>query len=145
AGRGPGHAPPARRRPRRGSRRASSTRSSRARETATPSDLRPRRWGRRSLAGTEVASGDGGRRWGRRSLAGTEVACRWGRRLPVGTEVALFAVAFGFMLVEARRAAANERAQRARGGVEPSGDVYGLMQVAYPASFLLMLAEGVWR
>lgn len=63
----------------------------------------------------------------------------------MGTEVALFAVVFAFMLVEARRAAANERAQRARGGVEPPGDVYGLMQVMYPASFLLMLAEGAWR
>ena len=57
----------------------------------------------------------------------------------------VFAVVFAFMLVEARRAAANERAQRARGGVEPPGDVYGLMQVIYPASFLVMLAEGVWR
>src|SRR5438093_3203536 len=49
------------------------------------------------------------------------------------------------MLGEARRAAANERAQRARGGVEPPGDVYALMQVIYPASFLVMLAEGAWR
>ena len=57
----------------------------------------------------------------------------------------VFAVVFAFMLVEARRAAANERAQRARGGVEPPGDVYALMQVIYPASFLVMLAEGAWR
>jgi methyltransferase len=62
----------------------------------------------------------------------------------VGTEV-VFVVVFAFMLVEARRAAANERAQRARGGVEPPGDVYRLMQVIYPASFLVMLAEGAWR
>jgi methyltransferase len=59
--------------------------------------------------------------------------------------VSLFVVVFAFMLVEARRAAINERAQRARGGVEPPGDVYGLMQVIYPASFLVMLAEGAWR
>jgi methyltransferase len=58
---------------------------------------------------------------------------------------AVFAVVFAFMLLEARRAAANERAQRARGGVEPPGDVYALMQVIYPASFLVMLAEGAWR
>ena len=58
---------------------------------------------------------------------------------------AVFVVVFAFMLVEARRAAANERAQRARGGVEPPGDVYALMQVIYPASFLVMLAEGAWR
>ena len=62
----------------------------------------------------------------------------------MGTEAA-FVVVFGFMLVEARRAAANERAQRARGGVEPPGDVYALMQAVYPASFLVMLAEGAWR
>jgi len=57
----------------------------------------------------------------------------------------LLTVVFAFMLLEAIRASVNERAQRARGGVEPAGDVYGLMQVAYPASFLLMLAEGAWR
>ena len=33
-------------------------------------------------------------------------------------------VVYAPMLVEARRAARNERAQRARGGVEPPGDVY---------------------
>ncbi len=63
----------------------------------------------------------------------------------MGTEVALFAVVFAFMLLEANRASVNERAQRARGGIEPPGDVYGLMQVLYPASFLAMVAEGVWR
>ena len=46
------------------------------------------------------------------------------------------------MILEARRAARNERAQRARGGVEPRGDVYGLMAVAYPAAFLAMIIEG---
>jgi methyltransferase len=61
------------------------------------------------------------------------------------TVPAVFAVVFVFMLVEARRAAANERAQRARGGLEPPGDVYALMQLIYPASFLLMLAEGARR
>lgn len=45
------------------------------------------------------------------------------------------------MLVEARRAAANERAQRARGGVEPPDDVYKMMRIAYPGAFLAMLAE----
>jgi methyltransferase len=59
--------------------------------------------------------------------------------------VSLFVVVFAFMLAEARRAAANERAQRARGGLEPPSDVYGLMQIAYPVSFLAMLAEGAWR
>jgi methyltransferase len=49
------------------------------------------------------------------------------------------------MLVEARRAAANERAQLARGGIEAEGDVYTTMRVAYPAAFLLMIAEGALR
>ncbi len=49
------------------------------------------------------------------------------------------------MLVEAARAARNERAQRARGGVEPAGDVYRQMQVAYPGAFAAMLLELVWR
>ena len=59
--------------------------------------------------------------------------------------LALLALVFAPMLVEARRAARNERLQRARGGIEPSGDVYGAMRVAYPAVFLVMIAEGVWR
>jgi len=61
------------------------------------------------------------------------------RLLSVATAV------FGFMLVEARRAAANERAQRARGGVEPARDVYRLMRIVYPAAFLSMLVEGAIR
>ena len=58
---------------------------------------------------------------------------------------AVLAAVFAPMLVEARRAARNERAQRARGGVEPRGDVYALMQWAYPAAFLSMSAEGLVR
>jgi methyltransferase len=49
------------------------------------------------------------------------------------------------MLIEARRAAANERAQRSRGGIEPPDDVYQLMQIAYPGIFVAMLAEGAMR
>jgi methyltransferase len=54
-------------------------------------------------------------------------------------------VVFGVMIVEARRAASNERMQRARGGVEAPRDVYPLMQIAYPGIFVAMLAEGAWR
>jgi methyltransferase len=57
--------------------------------------------------------------------------------------LALFTV--GAMLVETVRASANERAQRARGGIEPPGDVYGLMRVAYPGAFLAMFVEGALR
>ena len=49
------------------------------------------------------------------------------------------------MIVEAVRAARNERAQFARGGVEPAADVYRIMRVAYPAVFGAMLCEGAVR
>jgi methyltransferase len=49
------------------------------------------------------------------------------------------------MLVEARRAATNEREQRRRGGIEPPGDVHRVMRIAYPASFISMIAEGSVR
>jgi methyltransferase len=48
------------------------------------------------------------------------------------------------MLAEAWLAARNEREQRALGGIEPPGDVYRLMRVAYPAAFAAMIAEGAW-
>src|SRR4051812_23533663 len=57
----------------------------------------------------------------------------------------ILTIVFVPMLIEARRAAANERAQLARGGVEAGGDVYQAMRVAYPVAFLLMIAEGRWR
>jgi methyltransferase len=55
------------------------------------------------------------------------------------------AVVFGSMIIEARRAGRNERAQRARGGIEPPGDVYHVMQFVYPGAFLAMFAEGAAR
>jgi methyltransferase len=55
------------------------------------------------------------------------------------------AVVYVLMLLEGLLASRNERAQRARGGIEPAGDVYRMMQVAYPGAFLVMLAEGAVR
>jgi methyltransferase len=49
------------------------------------------------------------------------------------------------MLLEARLSAAHDRWLRARGAVEPAGDVYALMQLAYPAAFIVMIVEGVVR
>jgi methyltransferase len=49
------------------------------------------------------------------------------------------------LLVETERAARHERAQFARGGIEPAGDVYRVMRVAYPASFAAMILEGAIR
>lgn len=62
---------------------------------------------------------------------------------PLLSAVAL--IVFGSMIVETIRASSNERAQRARGGIEPSGDVYWLMRVAYPGAFLAMFIEGALR
>ena len=61
------------------------------------------------------------------------------------TEAIAAAVVFGTMLLEARRASRNERAQRARGGIEPAGDVYRWMQIVYPGAFLAMFVEGAVR
>ena len=49
------------------------------------------------------------------------------------------------MAAEAVVSARHDRALRARGAVEPPGDVYRAMQLAYPAAFLAMIAEGAWR
>jgi len=49
------------------------------------------------------------------------------------------------MAMELRRARRNERAQRARGGIEARGDVHNAMRVAYPAAFAAMLIEGALR
>ena len=54
-------------------------------------------------------------------------------------------VAFVPMLAEARRSWRNERALRARGAIEPPGDVYRAMQIAYPACFVAMVAEAFAR
>jgi len=55
------------------------------------------------------------------------------------------AAIFALMAIETRRAAINERTQRAAGGLEPPGDVYPLMQVAYPGAFVAMILEGALR
>lgn len=57
----------------------------------------------------------------------------------------LLLVVAAFMVVEAQRAAGNERRQRGRGGIEPARDVYRLMQIAYPGVFIAMVAEGALR
>jgi methyltransferase len=55
------------------------------------------------------------------------------------------AVVVGFMLAELRLSLRNERRLRAAGAIEPPGDVYRVMAVLYPASFVLMAIEGAWR
>ena len=55
---------------------------------------------------------------------------------------ALLVVILGTMVAEAALSTRHERKLRARGAVEPGGDVYRLMLVAYPACFVAMAAEG---
>ncbi|MEO6236378.1 MAG: isoprenylcysteine carboxylmethyltransferase family protein [Vicinamibacterales bacterium] len=60
--------------------------------------------------------------------------------------VALAALAvFVPMVVEAIVSARHDRQLRALGAVEPPGDVYRVMLFAYPAAFVVMLAEGARR
>lgn len=56
----------------------------------------------------------------------------------------LFVIA-PFMLVETLRSVRNERGLRRRGAIEPPDDIYPLMSVVYPASFIVMTVEGAWR
>ena len=49
------------------------------------------------------------------------------------------------MIAEALLAGRHDRALRARGAIEPEGDVYRIMQLAYPGCFLVLLAEGAMR
>jgi methyltransferase len=54
-------------------------------------------------------------------------------------------IVYASMIVEAVRSRRNEQAQFARGGLEPEGDVYAIMRLAYPGVFLVMLVEGALR
>jgi methyltransferase len=65
-------------------------------------------------------------------------------RLPIRLALPALLV-FIPMLVEAARAARNERLQFARGGIEPPGDVFAIMRIVYPGGFLAMIVEGWLR
>ena len=58
---------------------------------------------------------------------------------------ALGAVIFAAMVAEALVSRRHDAALRARGAVEPPGDVIAAMQLAYPGVFLAMIGEGIWR
>ncbi|HEX5213919.1 MAG TPA: isoprenylcysteine carboxylmethyltransferase family protein [Vicinamibacterales bacterium] len=59
--------------------------------------------------------------------------------------VFLLSVVVGLMIAEARVSSTNEQRLRARGAIEPAGDVYRLMAWLYPACFLDIGAEGLGR
>lgn len=58
---------------------------------------------------------------------------------------AILFVVFASMLVELRRSSRHERMLRSRGAVEPPGDAYAVMQVAYPLSFIGPAIEGLLK
>jgi methyltransferase len=55
------------------------------------------------------------------------------------------AVIFGLLLAEQRLSRANEHALRDAGAIAPPGDPFLALAILYPAAFLLMSIEGVWR
>ena len=59
--------------------------------------------------------------------------------------ILLLVLAFVPMALEARLSSANEQRLRAGGAREPRGDVYQLMQIAYPACFVAIAAEAWLR
>jgi methyltransferase len=61
------------------------------------------------------------------------------------TPLLVAALVFVPMAIEARVSAAHERTLRAQQAIEPADDVIGMMQVAYPGAFLLMLIEEIVR
>jgi methyltransferase len=62
--------------------------------------------------------------------------------VPLLISTLVTAAVFLMMMVELQLSRSNERGLRAAGALEPADDVYPLMQIAYPASFVLMAIEG---
>jgi len=59
--------------------------------------------------------------------------------------IGALAVALVMMLGELVLSRAHERILRQRGAIEPRGDVYRILAIAYPGMFVAMAAEGVLR
>lgn len=60
-------------------------------------------------------------------------------------QIVALAVVSSTMMTEAVIARRHETWLRARGAVEPAGDVYGWMQLAYPLGFAACIVESWWR
>jgi methyltransferase len=63
----------------------------------------------------------------------------------VTTVAFLLSTVIGLLLAETRVSREHERRLRARGALLPDGDVYRALALLYPAAFLAMGAEGIWR
>lgn len=59
--------------------------------------------------------------------------------------ILLFAIVIPFLVVENARSRRHERGLRARGAVEPPGDVFRWMRPVYPGMFVAMAIEGMVR
>jgi methyltransferase len=63
----------------------------------------------------------------------------------VTTPAVALAAIVGLLLAETRVSRRHESRLRAMGAVEPPGDPWVAIAVLYPAAFLLMGLEGMWR
>ena len=63
----------------------------------------------------------------------------------MNTVAFVLAVILGLLIAETRISWRHERALRARGAVEPSGDVLWALAALYPSSFVIMGIEGLYR
>jgi methyltransferase len=55
------------------------------------------------------------------------------------------AVIIGLLLAETRVSRAHEARLQTRGAIRPAGDAYLALALLYPAAFLIMGVEGLWR
>ena len=64
--------------------------------------------------------------------------------MPAAVAIALITVVGSLLIMggEAILSAFNEKQLRARGAIEPEGDVISLMRIAYPGAFIAMGIEG---
>jgi methyltransferase len=64
--------------------------------------------------------------------------------MPAAVAIALITVVGSLLIMggEAILSSFNEKQLRARGAIEPEGDVISLMRIAYPAAFIAMGIEG---
>ena len=63
----------------------------------------------------------------------------------MSTVAVVGAIVLGLLLAETRVSWRHERELRRLGAVCPPGDVYAAMAVLYPATFVAMMIEGLWR
>ena len=63
----------------------------------------------------------------------------------MNTVAAVGAVIIGLLLAETRVSVTHEQLLRKAGAVRPNGDPYLALALLYPAAFVAMVGEGLWR